>query len=205
MAPGTTVQWINDDSVAHTVTADGGAFDSGSLAPGATFSFTFSQAGDFPYYCHFHGGPGGQGMSSRVTVTSQSGAAGQNGAPQGYTGSMTMPGGNNYQAPSYGNTYRTPGYSNTYRSPTYGNMYKAPAYGNYGHAYRAPSYSNTYRAPSYGNTYRVPSYANRYAAPQCHSSYSSGYSASRYGSASAYSHYLPMPYGHRMGMPSYGY
>lgn len=56
---GTTVTWKNEDSVAHTVTAGqrgspSGLFDSGELAPGETFSFTFSQAGTYPYFCAAH-------------------------------------------------------------------------------------------------------------------------------------------------------
>jgi plastocyanin len=51
---GTTVTWVNDDGTTHTVTADGGAFDSGHLAAGATFQFTFDQVGDFPYHCSIH-------------------------------------------------------------------------------------------------------------------------------------------------------
>jgi plastocyanin len=65
---GTTVVWTNLDSIQHSVTADDNSFDSGTLNKGGTFSQTFSKAGTFPYYCIFHGGPGGQGMASIITV-----------------------------------------------------------------------------------------------------------------------------------------
>jgi plastocyanin len=51
---GTTVIWTNNDTVTHTVTADQGAFDSGDLSAGNTFSFTFSKAGTYPYHCNIH-------------------------------------------------------------------------------------------------------------------------------------------------------
>jgi plastocyanin len=51
---GTTVTWTNNDTAAHTVTAAGGAFDSGNLSPGQSFSFTFDQAGSFAYACNYH-------------------------------------------------------------------------------------------------------------------------------------------------------
>jgi len=48
---GDTVTWTNNDSAAHTVTSDtAGVFDSGSIAQGATFKFTFTQAGTFTYH-----------------------------------------------------------------------------------------------------------------------------------------------------------
>ncbi len=53
---GGTVSWVNDDSVAHTVTADDGSFDSGPLAPGQTFTHTFATAGTVAYHCKIHGG-----------------------------------------------------------------------------------------------------------------------------------------------------
>ena len=68
VAPGTTVVWTNGDATGHTVTADNGAFDSGNLDQGATFKFTFNQPGAYAYYCRYHGGPGGQGMSGQVIV-----------------------------------------------------------------------------------------------------------------------------------------
>jgi plastocyanin len=65
---GTTVKWTNNDQAGHTVTSDTGVFDSGNLGNGQTFSFTFSQAGEFPYYCTFHGGKGGTGMAGKISV-----------------------------------------------------------------------------------------------------------------------------------------
>lgn len=50
---GTKVTWTNNDSVTHTVTADGGAFNQ-MLAPGSTFSFTFTKAGTYSYHCSIH-------------------------------------------------------------------------------------------------------------------------------------------------------
>jgi plastocyanin len=51
---GTTITWTNNDGVAHTVTADGGSFDSGNIASGATWSHTFSATGTFTYHCSYH-------------------------------------------------------------------------------------------------------------------------------------------------------
>jgi plastocyanin len=51
---GGSVTWTNQDSVTHDVTADNGEFKSGSLANGATFSFTFAKAGTYPYHCGIH-------------------------------------------------------------------------------------------------------------------------------------------------------
>jgi plastocyanin len=61
---GTTVKWTNQDSVAHTVTSDTGLFDSGDLAAGDTFIFTFTQAGTFAYHCTMH-----PSMTATIVVT----------------------------------------------------------------------------------------------------------------------------------------
>jgi plastocyanin len=66
---GSTVVWTNEDGAPHTVTADDGSFKSGTLRQGDTFSQTFSTPGEYPYYCEFHGGPGGAGMAGSVVVT----------------------------------------------------------------------------------------------------------------------------------------
>jgi plastocyanin len=60
---GTTVSWTNNDSTTHTVTSDSGIFDSGNLAPNATFSYTFNTAGTFAYHCAIH-----TSMTGKVVV-----------------------------------------------------------------------------------------------------------------------------------------
>jgi plastocyanin len=52
---GDKVNWNNEGGVAHTVTANG-KFDSGSLAPGKSFSWTADKAGKISYICTFHAG-----------------------------------------------------------------------------------------------------------------------------------------------------
>ncbi|MGW1197091.1 cupredoxin domain-containing protein [Streptomyces sp. NPDC002536] len=52
---GTTVTWTNQDSAPHTVTSSvSGPLDSPMLDQNDTFSFTFSNAGTFSYYCAVH-------------------------------------------------------------------------------------------------------------------------------------------------------
>jgi plastocyanin len=60
---GTMVSWTNNDSTTHTVTSDNGIFDSGNLAPNATFSYTFNTAGTFAYHCAIH-----TSMTGKVVV-----------------------------------------------------------------------------------------------------------------------------------------
>jgi plastocyanin len=57
VAVGDTVTFTNEGAISHTVTAtDGADFDSGTLAPGATFSFTADKTGTVKYVCTFHAG-----------------------------------------------------------------------------------------------------------------------------------------------------
>ena len=51
---GESVTWTNQDSPTHTITADNGEFDSGNIASGAKYSFTFAKAGTYPYHCSIH-------------------------------------------------------------------------------------------------------------------------------------------------------
>lgn len=67
ISAGDTVVWTNDEQVPHTVTAgDLGAdanvvgtdypngFDSQFMAAGASFEWTFDEAGTYPYFCQLH-------------------------------------------------------------------------------------------------------------------------------------------------------
>ena len=44
----------NLDSAAHTATDSQGAFDSGNLDTGKSYTFTFKKAGTFKYVCTYH-------------------------------------------------------------------------------------------------------------------------------------------------------
>jgi len=59
---GETVTWSNDDTAAHTVTSGEAAvpesvqavFDSSLFMAGTTWSFTFDEEGEYPYFCMVH-------------------------------------------------------------------------------------------------------------------------------------------------------
>jgi plastocyanin len=81
---GDTVTWTNHDSVPHTVTVSSGpeTFSSPTLNKGDHWSFTFTKAGTYKYYCAIH-----PNMVAAVTVA----AASPGGAPTTATPG-TMPG-----------------------------------------------------------------------------------------------------------------
>lgn len=56
IAIGTTVTWVNNDDVPHTVTATGKtpAFASPALDTDDKFTFRFVKAGTYKYYCKVH-------------------------------------------------------------------------------------------------------------------------------------------------------
>jgi plastocyanin len=59
---GDTVTWKNTDVVPHTATAKG-KFDSGTIAPGKSYSRKMDQAGEFDYICTVH-----PNMQAKLTV-----------------------------------------------------------------------------------------------------------------------------------------
>ena len=54
VAVGTTVTWTNGDDIPHTVVSTDKVFKSKVLDTGDKFSFTFTTAGTFPYFCSIH-------------------------------------------------------------------------------------------------------------------------------------------------------
>jgi plastocyanin len=54
VAVGTTVTWTNRDDIPHTVVSTDNVFKSKVLDTDEKFSYTFSKAGTYPYFCSIH-------------------------------------------------------------------------------------------------------------------------------------------------------
>ena len=65
-----TVTWTNNDGMGHTATSTDGpaSFDSENIAAGATWSFTFTEAGTYNYKCDYH-----SSMTASITVVESDG------------------------------------------------------------------------------------------------------------------------------------
>jgi plastocyanin len=61
---GQKIIWRNPGALAHTATANGGAFDTGIVAAGAQSAAVAPGAGTFPYHCTLH-----PSMTGTLTVT----------------------------------------------------------------------------------------------------------------------------------------
>jgi photosystem II stability/assembly factor-like uncharacterized protein len=70
ISPGDTLYWVNNDTVTHTVTEDSSLFNSGDMAPGQEFHYTFNNEGSFYYHCSK------TGKTGQINV-------GQGGEPEG--------------------------------------------------------------------------------------------------------------------------
>jgi len=62
---GDTITFKNDDSFAHTFTADNGEFDSNNVDGGGSFQFTTDKAGTIAFHCKIH-----SNMHGTITVES---------------------------------------------------------------------------------------------------------------------------------------
>jgi plastocyanin len=51
---GATVTWTNRDDIAHTVVSTDGVFKSKVRDTDERFSYTFTKAGTYPYFCSVH-------------------------------------------------------------------------------------------------------------------------------------------------------
>ena len=69
----TKVVWVNADEsdngygtsgTTHHLVSDNGVFDSGDIAPGAGYSFTFPGPGTYSYHCSIH-----PTMTGTITIT----------------------------------------------------------------------------------------------------------------------------------------
>ena len=54
IALGATIVWTNNDQTPHTVLARDKSFGSTGLDTGDSYSYTFTKAGDFSYFCSMH-------------------------------------------------------------------------------------------------------------------------------------------------------
>ncbi|MDQ3955712.1 MAG: cupredoxin domain-containing protein [Actinomycetota bacterium] len=69
VSSGTEVTWTNNGESPHTVTSSDGSFESsGNLDPGESYSVTFDEGDEFPYYCEYHGSEDGTGMAGTIVL-----------------------------------------------------------------------------------------------------------------------------------------
>ncbi len=64
VSAGETVTVVNEDGTSHTWTSAAGLWDSGTLAQGEEFSFTFEEPGEYTFFCQIH-----PSMTGSITVT----------------------------------------------------------------------------------------------------------------------------------------
>lgn len=71
--PGDTVEWKNEDIVAHTVTADDGSFDSGLIQPGHSWKMIVKAAASIAYHCSPHPNMKAKLIEANTTAQPQNG------------------------------------------------------------------------------------------------------------------------------------
>ena len=73
---GTTVTWKNTGKLPHAVTSIDESFVSGAIAPGESYSFTFTEPGAFTYYCEYHAQKPAASVADDVVLISSAGGGG---------------------------------------------------------------------------------------------------------------------------------
>jgi plastocyanin len=68
VTPGTTVTWVNNDDIPHTIVETKKSFRSKPLDTENSFSFIFMDAGDYDYFCSLH-----PHMTGKVVVKPETG------------------------------------------------------------------------------------------------------------------------------------
>lgn len=163
---GTTVTWTNQDSVQHEVLSDNGTFDSGMMMPSGQFTYTFSQPGNYSYYCRIHSymfgmiqvTPGSPGMKvmSADPISDPASKMSSYSQFSMYSQYFSMPS----NAPK---THIT--YPKNYPMKNLGSIFVY---------FTFPKYTTSY-SQSYYQMYRTPNYYQMYSMPysQYHSNYAS--------------------------------
>ncbi len=177
IAAGDTVAWTNNSTLQHTVTADDGSFDSGTINMGSTYSHTFVTPGAYRYYCRFHGAPGGVGMSGTIVVMGSSPQPNPNPNPMPNPNPRPYPSPMRYQqlywcgthyayAPcrSMNTNYGNYNYNSNYNYSTgyaYNPFYSYRPY--YSYYYNPYQYQFSYQYPTsyYSYSYAYPTYSQR--------------------------------------------
>lgn len=54
VAVNSTVTWVNKDDIPHVIASNDGVFKSKALDTDQKYSYTFTKAGTYPYYCSVH-------------------------------------------------------------------------------------------------------------------------------------------------------
>jgi len=68
VAPGSTIEVLNEGKAPHSLSFVDGSYDTGSLESGDQAAFTVGEAGVMRYYCKLHGTANGDGMAGVIIV-----------------------------------------------------------------------------------------------------------------------------------------
>jgi plastocyanin len=160
---GTTVTWTNQDTVQHEVISDNGTFDSGIMMPNDQFTHTFSQPGNYSYYCKIH-----SYMFGMIQVTSGSSVMKVMSADPGSDPAPSKS--SNSQFSMYSQYFNMRSGNEPKTHITYPKNYPMKNLGSQFVYFTFPKFTTSY---SYSQTYVVPNNYQMYSMP--YSQYQSNY------------------------------